>query len=89
LFNYRVSGSVEYYNRITDNLLFEVPLALSSGLDSYNANIGSMYNRGIEVDLTTYRVAEMFPDRIEADLIVATTSLPPEVEEKVKIRRLF
>lgn len=41
-------------------------------------------DRGIEVDLTTYRVAEMFPDRIEADLIVATTSMPPEVEEKVK-----
>ena len=41
--------------------------------------------RGIEVILTTYRVAEMFPDRIDADLIVATTSMPPEVEEMVKV----
>lgn len=51
LFNYRLSGSIEYYNRITDNLLFEVPLPLSSGLQSYNANIGTMFNRGIEVQL--------------------------------------
>lgn len=51
LFNYRVSGSIEYYNRITDNLLFEVPLPLSAGLDDRNENIGSMFNRGIEVNL--------------------------------------
>ena len=51
LFNYRVSGSVEFYNRVTDDLLFNVPLPLSSGIDDVNQNIGSMYNRGIEVDL--------------------------------------
>ncbi len=52
LFDYRLSGSVEYYNRVTDNLLFEVPLPLSTGNDNVNANIGSMYNRGIEVALS-------------------------------------
>ncbi len=51
LFNYRVSGSVEFYNRVTDNLLFNVPLPLSSGIDDVNQNIGAMYNRGIEVDV--------------------------------------
>ncbi len=51
LFNYRVSGSVEFYNRVTDDLLFNVPLPLSSGIDDVNQNIGSMFNRGIEVDL--------------------------------------
>ena len=51
LFDYRLDGSIEFYNRITDNLLFEVPLPLSSGLDAYNANIGSMYNRGVEINL--------------------------------------
>jgi PTS system galactitol-specific IIB component len=30
-------------------------------------------------------VAEMFPDRITADLIVATTQMPPEVEEQFKV----
>ncbi len=52
LFDYRISGSVEYYNRITDNLLFEVPLPLSAGLDDRDENIGSMFNRGIEVNLS-------------------------------------
>lgn len=51
LFNYRVSGSIEYYNRLTDNLLFNVPLPLSSGIDDVNRNIGAMFNRGFEVDL--------------------------------------
>ncbi|MCP9237135.1 SusC/RagA family TonB-linked outer membrane protein [Lewinella sp. JB7] len=52
LFDYRLSGTVEYYNRVTDNLLFEVPLPLSTGNDAVNANIGSMYNRGVEVSLS-------------------------------------
>ncbi len=52
LFDYRLSGSVEYYNRVTGNLLFEVPLPLSTGNDNRFANIGSMYNRGIEVSLS-------------------------------------
>ncbi len=47
----RISGSVEYFNRYTDNLLFKVPLAISSGLTSQNRNFGSLYNRGIEVQL--------------------------------------
>ena len=51
-FDYRLSGSIEYYNRITDNLIFEVPLPLSTGNDSYLANIGSMYNRGVELSLS-------------------------------------
>ena len=51
LFNYRVSGSIEFYNRITDDLIFNVPLPLSSGIDDVNQNIGAMYNRGFEIDL--------------------------------------
>lgn len=52
LWDYRVSGSIEYYNRLTDNLLFEVPLPLSSGVDNRNANIGAMFNRGLELNLS-------------------------------------
>ncbi|MFH7014238.1 SusC/RagA family TonB-linked outer membrane protein [Flavobacterium sp. FlaQc-52] len=50
-FKNRFSGSVEYYNRKTDGLIFEVPLPLSLGLDNKVENIGSMYNHGIEVSL--------------------------------------
>lgn len=41
--------------------------------------------RGIEVEVFQYRVAEMFPERIKADVIVATTSMPPEVTEKFTV----
>lgn len=51
LFKNRLKGSVEYYNRNTDGLIFSVPNALSSGLDNRVENIGSMYNRGVEVSL--------------------------------------
>jgi len=37
--------------------------------------------RGLDALVTNFRVAELTPDRIDADLIVATTTLPPEIEE--------
>ncbi|GAB3998729.1 TonB-dependent receptor [Spirosoma daeguense] len=57
LFNSRLSGSIEYFNRNTDGLIFQVPLALSNG-GTYSdggfripSNIGSLYNRGFEIQL--------------------------------------
>ena len=52
LLDYRVSGSVEYYNRVTDNLIFDVPLPISTGNSSVVANIGSLVNRGVEMNLS-------------------------------------
>ncbi|MBJ2173669.1 TonB-dependent receptor [Aureibaculum sp. A20] len=51
LFDNRLDGVIEYYNRQSDNLLFDVPLPLTSGSSGIPENIGSMYNRGIEVSL--------------------------------------
>lgn len=51
LFKNRIKGSVEYYHRNTDGLIFAVPNPLSSGLDNRMENIGSMYNRGFEIAL--------------------------------------
>ncbi|WP_158280756.1 SusC/RagA family TonB-linked outer membrane protein [Pararcticibacter amylolyticus] len=51
LFNSRVNGSFEFFHRKSDALLFSVPLPLSSGMTSQPRNIGSMYNRGWEVEL--------------------------------------
>lgn len=50
LFN-KLNGVIEYYNRESDNLLFDVPLPLSSGSESISQNIGTMYNRGFEIAL--------------------------------------
>lgn len=50
-FKNRLKGSVEYYNRNTDGLIFSVPNPLSSGLDYRVENIGSMVNKGFEIAL--------------------------------------
>ena len=50
-FNNRLRGSVEYYNRATDGLIFSVPVPVSSGLDAKVENIGSMFNSGFEVSV--------------------------------------
>ena len=57
LYKGRINGSVEYFNRATTGLIFSVPLALANGGTtgggfSVNKNIGNLYNRGIEVQIT-------------------------------------
>ncbi len=47
----RLNGTVEYYNRESANLLFDVPLPLSSGSEDIPRNIGTLFNRGFEVSL--------------------------------------
>ncbi|NIF07570.1 SusC/RagA family TonB-linked outer membrane protein [Chryseobacterium sp. Tr-659] len=48
--NNRITGSVEYYNRVTEDLIFPVPLPVSSGVpdNTISRNVGTMYNRGFE-----------------------------------------
>lgn len=50
----RLTGSIEYYNRVSDDLLFTVPTPLSAGVPGNGIldNVGSMYNRGFEFSLT-------------------------------------
>lgn len=52
LFNNFLDGSIEYYKKNSSELLYDLPIALSNGLNSYPANIGDMYNSGIELGLT-------------------------------------
>lgn len=47
----RFYGSVEYFVRKSDNLLFEVPRPQSTGIKSVLENIGSMQNNGFEITL--------------------------------------
>lgn len=52
LFKNRLNGTFEYFDRQSSNLLFRVPPPLSSGSLSVPQNIGTMYNRGIEISLS-------------------------------------
>ncbi|MEN7549480.1 TonB-dependent receptor [Rapidithrix thailandica] len=51
LFQDRINGSVEFFHRQSDNLLFRVPVPVSSGFDDKNENVGTMWNRGFEIQL--------------------------------------
>ncbi|TYR37260.1 TonB-dependent receptor [Sphingobacterium phlebotomi] len=48
LWKSRITGSVDYYNRRTYNLLYSVPQPLSTGFAARTENVGSMRNTGIE-----------------------------------------
>lgn len=51
LFRSRLSGSIEYYNRKTSDLLYDIPQAASTGFGSQTQNVGSMRNSGFELSL--------------------------------------
>lgn len=53
LFDSQFRGTIEWYNRETQDLLFDVPLPLSSGIEEFPDNVGTMYNRGFEITLDT------------------------------------
>ena len=49
--NNRLSGSVDFFNRKTSDMLFAFSVPSSLGYSSYYANVGDMVNRGVEVEL--------------------------------------
>lgn len=51
-FNNRITGTVDYYNRQTNDLLYNQPISQATGFSSILSNIGSLNNKGIEVSLT-------------------------------------
>ena len=53
----RIAGSVELYDKTTDDLLFTVNVPAGTNLtDRILTNIGSVQNRGVELSLATYPV---------------------------------
>lgn len=51
LFDSRLTGSVEYYQRRTSDLLLDLPQPLSTGFGVKTQNIGSMKNTGIDLHI--------------------------------------
>ena len=53
LWNGKLSGSVEYYNRTTDDLLYYMPVAVSNGYAYFPKNVGKVRNFSFEFDLNS------------------------------------
>ncbi|MDF2187184.1 TonB-dependent receptor [Paraflavitalea sp. CAU 1676] len=51
LFKQRLTGTIEYFNRDSRNLLQDVPTSTTTGFSSALANVGEINNKGIEVEL--------------------------------------
>jgi TonB-dependent starch-binding outer membrane protein SusC len=50
--NGRITGAIDYYDKLTDDLLFNVPVAAFTNLSNFVVtNVGSMRNYGIEMSL--------------------------------------
>lgn len=49
--NNRIRAVVDIYNKDTENLFINQSLSATSGFSRLNVNAGSLYNRGLEVDL--------------------------------------
>lgn len=86
VFRSRVQGSFEWFNRVSDNLLFDVPLPTSTGYGSVWQNIGSMKNYGVELQLGYNPIrSKNFNWRIDLNLTHfknEITKLPPNQTEK-------
>ena len=51
LFDNKLTGTVDYYNKQTKNLLFPLPLPAILGSSSYITNVARMENKGLELAL--------------------------------------
>lgn len=78
LFRNRISGTVEYYNRESKDLLFNVPLELENGLDDRPDNIGSLVNSGFELDLN---IGIIRTTNFNWDLNINASTLKNEITE--------
>ncbi len=55
-FKNKLSFSVEYYNKLTKNLLQNVPFPSQSGFGTLWSNVGTIRNRGVELNITTNQI---------------------------------
>lgn len=51
LFNNRVTGTVEYFNRDSKNLIQNVPISMTTGVSPTLTNVGEINNKGLEIEL--------------------------------------
>ena len=52
----RIDIGVEYYNKYTSSLIFNMPASAVTGFSSYTSNVGHLLNDGVEVELSSTNV---------------------------------
>lgn len=76
LFDNLFEGSLEYYKRNSTDLLYDLPIAPSVGINVQPNNIGDMYNSGWEFALTTHAFSK---SDFKWDIILQASTLKNEI----------
>lgn len=58
----RINVSFDFYNKVTDDLLADINLPLSSGFSSYKSNVGKVQNKGYEVSFQAQIIRDAVND---------------------------
>lgn len=63
MFKGRITADIDYYNNKIDNLILNAPQSPSRGIpgnpaNTIAANVGSMYNRGVEFNITSRNIVK-------------------------------
>ncbi|WP_128544398.1 SusC/RagA family TonB-linked outer membrane protein [Larkinella soli] len=58
--NNRVNGQIDVYNKVTDDLLLNVPQPAINGFTTIARNVGSLRNRGLEFSITSQNLVGAF-----------------------------
>lgn len=53
----RITGSIEYYNTRTNDLLYDVAIPSITGFTSISSNVGEIKNNGIEFTITSHNIS--------------------------------
>ena len=72
----KLSGTLEYFNRQTSDMLYNKPVSPSNGYSSIPMNVGSMRNNGFEVELNYRPIAT---DKITWDINANITTVTNKV----------
>lgn len=76
LLNNLFEGSIEYYKRNSTDLLYDLPIAPSYGINVQPSNVGDMYNSGLEFSLITHAVNK---DDFKWDITLQASTLKNEI----------
>lgn len=56
LFSGRLQTTFDYYNKRTDDLLYDLEIPRTTGFDEILSNIGSIRNSGVELTITSFNI---------------------------------
>jgi len=76
LFNNFIDGSIEYYKKSSSDLLYNLPIAPSNGLNQVPVNAGDLFNSGIEVGLTAHLFNE---EKFKWDMSLQASTFKNEI----------